>query len=192
MKLIVGLGNPGKEYVRTRHNVGFMVLDRLRGHMTGVTVRSRFRSQIAEGFLGTEKIALLAPQTYMNLSGHAVREARGWFHLANEDILVVYDDMDLPFGTLRLRSSGSAGGHNGMGSIVEQLGTDNLPRLKIGIGRPRLGAVGHVLSKFSPEEEIELPSLIDRSLDAVKLWIDQGIIAAMNDVNRKQDDTVPS
>ena len=113
MKLIVGLGNPGKEYVRTRHNVGFMVIDRLRGQMSGVTVRNRFKSQLAEGFLGTEKLVLLAPRTFVNLSGHAVREARGWFHLPVDEILVVYDDMDLAFGTLRMRASGSAGGHNG-------------------------------------------------------------------------------
>jgi peptidyl-tRNA hydrolase, PTH1 family len=192
MKLIVGLGNPGREYVRTRHNIGFMVLDALRGHMTGTNVRNRFRSQIADGFLGADKISLLAPQTYMNLSGHAVREARNWYRLDNADVLVVYDDMDLSFGILRFRSSGSAGGHNGMRSIIEQLGSDGVARLKIGIGRPRSGAVGHVLSRFSPEEESELPDLIDRSVHAVRLWIDQGIIVAMNEVNRKLDDTVPS
>jgi PTH1 family peptidyl-tRNA hydrolase len=130
---------------------------------------------------------LVAPQTYMNLSGHAIREVRSWFHLPEEDILVVYDDLDLPFGTLRMRASGSAGGHNGMQSIIDQLGTGDISRLRIGIGRPRSGAVGHVLSRFGPEEEAAVPGLIDRSANAVLLWIEEGVIAAMNEVNRKLD-----
>jgi peptidyl-tRNA hydrolase, PTH1 family len=187
MKIVVGLGNPGKDYARTRHNVGFLVLDRLRSHLTNVSERSRFRSQIGEGSRNGEKVVLVAPQTYMNLSGHAVREVRSWFHASNEDIIVVYDDMDLPFGTLRLRGNGSAGGHNGMSSIVDQLGSSEIPRLKVGIGRPRSGAVGHVLSRFGPEEEKALPDLIERAASAVLLWMDQGLIAAMNDVNRKNE-----
>jgi PTH1 family peptidyl-tRNA hydrolase len=185
MKIVAGLGNPGKDYARTRHNIGFMVLDRLRSHLTNVSERSRFRAQVGEGSRNGEKVILVAPQTYMNLSGHAVREIRSWFHASNEDIIVVYDDMDLPFGTLRLRGNGTAGGHNGMTSIVEQLGTSEIPRLKVGIGRPRSGAVGHVLSRFGPEEEKALPDLIEHAANAVLLWMDQGLIAAMNDVNRK-------
>jgi PTH1 family peptidyl-tRNA hydrolase len=187
MKMVVGLGNPGKEYARTRHNIGFMVLDRIRKEFTTSTERSRFRSNITEGTLGGEKVVLVAPQTYMNLSGHAVREARNWFHVPNDDLIVVYDDMDLPFGTLRMRGSGSAGGHNGLQSIIEQLGTNEIARLKVGIGRPRSGAVGHVLSRFGPEEEAALPELIDRSADAVRLWMDRGLITAMNEVNRKAE-----
>ena len=185
MKVVVGLGNPGKEYVRTRHNVGFMVLDRLRPHLNGVTDRSRFRSHISEGSLNGQKIVLVAPQTYMNLSGHAVREVRSWFHLPDEDVIVVHDDLDLPFGTLRMRGGGSAGGHNGMQSIIEQLGTSDLARLRIGIGRPRSGAAGHVLSRFCPNEEEALAGLIDRAVDGVRLWIDKGTIATMNEVNRE-------
>ena len=187
MKIIVGLGNPGKDYAKTRHNVGFMVLSHLRDRLSNAGERSRFRSQIVEGTLNGEKVVLVAPQTYMNLSGHAVREVRSWFHAVDDDIIVVYDDMDLPFGTLRLRGSGSAGGHNGMTSIVEQLGTSDLPRLKVGIGRPRGGSVGHVLSRFGPEEEKSLPDLIERAAGAVLLWMDQGLITAMNEVNRKPE-----
>lgn len=187
MKVVVGLGNPGKEYARTRHNIGFMVLHRLRQDLTNPTERSRFKSNLVEGTLGGEKVVLVAPQTYMNLSGHAVREVRNWYRLPIEDMIVVLDDMDIPFGTLRLRASGSAGGHNGLQSIIEQLGTKDVARLRVGIGRPRSEAVGHVLSRFGPEEEAALPELIDRAAGAVKLWIERGVIAAMNEVNRKTE-----
>jgi PTH1 family peptidyl-tRNA hydrolase len=187
MKVVVGLGNPGREYARTRHNIGFMTLDRLRQALTNPTERNRFKSQIVEGSYGGEKVVLVAPQTYMNLSGHAVREVRSWYHLPIEDLIVVYDDMDLPFGTLRMRESGSAGGHNGMQSIIEQLGTNEVTRLRVGIGRSRSGAVSHVLSRFSPEEEAALPDLIQRAADAVVSWKKHGVIAAMNEVNRKAD-----
>lgn len=187
MKVIVGLGNPGKEYAKTRHNIGFMVLDRMRVDMTLPTEKTRFKSKITEGTRGSEKIVLVAPQTFMNLSGHAVREARGWYHLPLDRIITVFDDMDLPFGTLRMRGSGSAGGHNGLRSIIEQLGTNEIARLRVGIGRPRSGSVGHVLSTFSPDEEAELADLIDRACAAVYKWIDEGLIAAMNEVNRKAE-----
>jgi PTH1 family peptidyl-tRNA hydrolase len=187
MKVVVGLGNPGRDYARTRHNIGFMTLDHLRKELTAPTERTRFKSQIVEGMHAGEKVVLVAPQTFMNLSGHAVREVRNWHHLALDDLIVVYDDMDLPFGTLRMRTSGSAGGHNGMQSIIEQLGTNEITRLKVGIGRPRSGSINHVLSRFSPEEEAELPDLIQRAVDAVLLWKREGSIPAMNDVNRKAE-----
>lgn len=192
MKVIVGLGNPGKEYARTRHNVGFMVLDRIRRDLANPSDKQRFKAHITEGFLGGEKIVLVAPQTYMNLSGHAVREVRSWYHLDTDDLIVVFDDMDLPFGTLRMRAEGSAGGHNGLSSIIEQLGTKGVPRLRIGIGRGRSGSVGHVLSRFSPEEEAELADVIERAASAVSLWCKFGAIAAMNEINRKPADAVPS
>ena len=185
MKIIVGLGNPGAEYARTRHNIGFMVVDRLAKDLTNATLRKRFRADMVEGFLDGEKLVLLAPQTFMNLSGHAVREARSWFHLDLEEILVVYDDMDLPFGSLRVRGSGSAGGHNGLQSIVEQLGTMAVPRLRVGIGRGRSSSTGHVLSRFSKQEEEELPDVIERAKAAALVWIQEGTIAAMNVVNQR-------
>lgn len=187
MHVVVGLGNPGKEYARTRHNIGFMVLDRIRKELTNANEKNRFKAVLTEGFRGGDKVVLVAPQTYMNLSGHAVREVRSWYHLPNERLIVVFDDMDLPFGTLRLRGNGSSGGHNGLQSIVEQLGTTEVARLRVGIGRPRSGAIGHVLSRFSPEEETALPGLIERATNAVLLWMDGGLITAMNEVNRKTE-----
>ena len=182
VKVIVGLGNPGQEYAKTRHNIGFMVLDRLKRDLVSPTIKNRFKAEITEGWRNGEKIVLVAPQTYMNLSGQSVREVKQWHHLADEDLLVVYDDMDLPFGTLRMRPSGSAGGHNGLKSIGEQLGTLAIPRLRIGIGRGK-SSIGHVLSKFSPEETAELPQVIERAASAVGSWIDRGIVATMNEIN---------
>ncbi len=187
MKVIVGLGNPGKEYARTRHNIGFMVLEAFRRELTLPVERTRFHALMTEGRLNSEKIVLVAPQTFMNLSGTSVREVRSWYKIEEPHIIVVLDDMDLPFGTLRMRGTGSAGGHNGLHSIIEQLGTSNIPRLKIGIGRPQSAAISHVLSRFSAEEEAAIPDLIQRSVDAIKLWISQGLITAMNEVNRKAE-----
>jgi PTH1 family peptidyl-tRNA hydrolase len=188
MKIVVGLGNPGTEYARTRHNVGFMVVDELARRRAAQGTKKRFRSELAEIAIGGQKVVLVKPQTYMNLSGHAVREAVNWYHAPLDDVLIVTDDLDLPFGTLRLRARGSAGGHNGLTSVLEQLGTNAVPRLKIGIGRGRSTTIGHVLSRFSPDQERELPSLIDRATDAVELWIRDGIVAAMNQANRRVDE----
>lgn len=187
MKIVVGLGNPGREYAGTRHNIGFMVVNRLARVAGGTTVKKRFRSEIVEGQLDGEKLVLVAPQTYMNLSGHAVREVVNWYHLPLDDLLVVADDLDLPFGTLRMRTRGSAGGHNGLASIIEQLGTQEVPRLKIGIGRGPGNAFSRVLSRFSPEEEKDLPDLIERAATGVRLWAREGVIAAMNEVNRRPE-----
>ena len=192
MRIVVGLGNPGREYAQTRHNVGFMVVDELARRHGAPGTKKRFRSELAETSVGGQKVVLVKPQTYMNLSGHAVREAVNWYHAPLEDVLVVSDDLDLAFGTLRLRAQGSAGGHNGLTSVLEQLGTTKVPRLKIGIGRGRSTAVGHVLSRFSPDQERELPSLIDRATDAVELWISEGIVAAMNQANRRVDEPQPA
>jgi peptidyl-tRNA hydrolase, PTH1 family len=185
MRIVVGLGNPGREYASTRHNIGFMVVNELARRSGADGVKKRFRSEIAEGRLHDEKLVLVAPQTYMNLSGHAVREAVNWYHVSHEDVLIVFDDMDLPFGQLRLRKGGSAGGHNGLKSIIEQLGGTDIPRLRVGIGRSRSSATSHVLSRFSPEEEKALPELIGKVADAVELWMTGGITVAMNAVNQR-------
>lgn len=187
MKIVVGLGNPGREYAGTRHNIGFMVVNRLARLAGATTVKKRFRAEIVEAQLDGEKLVLVAPQTYMNLSGHAVREVVNWYHLPLEDLLVVADDLDLPFGALRMRPRGSAGGHNGLTSIFEQLGTQEVPRLKIGIGRGPGNAVARVLARFSPEEEEHLPELIDRAATGVRLWAREGVVAAMNEVNRRPE-----
>jgi PTH1 family peptidyl-tRNA hydrolase len=187
VKIVVGLGNPGREYTATRHNVGFMVVNRLARLAQGTAVKKRFRSEIVEGMLDGEKLVLVAPQTYMNLSGHAVREVVNWYHLPVEELIVVADDLDLPFGTLRMRARGSAGGHNGLASIIEQLGTQDVPRLKIGIGRGPGSASARVLSRFSPEEDKALSDVIDRAAAGVRLWAHEGVIAAMNEVNRRAE-----
>lgn len=185
MKIVVGLGNPGREYAATRHNLGFMVVDELFRRLSGTALRARFRSELAEATCAGEKVILVKPQTYMNLSGTAVREVAHWYRVAAEDVLVVLDDLDLPFGSNRLRPSGSAGGHNGLSSIIEQLGTAEVPRLRVGIGRSAAAARAQVLSRFSSEEAAELPAIVQRSAECCLVWLEEGIITAMNRCNQK-------
>ena len=186
MWLIVGLGNPGEKYARTRHNIGFDGLDAL-AKRHGLDFRGkRANSLIAEGSIGGQRVALAKPQTFMNLSGQAVTALRSWYKLdAAKELLVVYDDMDLPFGKLRLRERGSAGTHNGMRSIVGQLGGSEFPRLRVGIDQApgKLDAAAYVLSRFSKAEEAELPFLLDTLSDAVELVVREGLPAAMNKYN---------
>lgn len=185
MKIVVGLGNPGREYQATRHNLGFIVVDALFRRLNGSQLRSRFRSELAEATLNGEKVIMVMPQTYMNLSGVAVREVAHWYRVPPEDILIILDDLDLPFGTHRLRGRGSAGGHNGLGSIIEQLGTDEIPRLRVGIGRSRATARAQVLSRFTPEETKELPAIVERAVDCCEIWLREGLIPAMNACNQR-------
>jgi PTH1 family peptidyl-tRNA hydrolase len=182
-KIIVGLGNPGRNYANTRHNLGFMVVDELARRGGDGSARKRFRSAVMEARLPAGKTILVKPQTYMNESGHAVREVLNWYRAEPDRLLVVVDDLDLPFGQLRIRGNGSAGGHNGLRSIIGQLGTQEFPRLRIGIGRGPRQARAHVLSHFAPSEQQRLPALIDAAADVVELWMTEGIIAAMNQVN---------
>ncbi len=186
MWLIVGLGNPGEKYARTRHNIGFDGLDAL-AKRHGLEFRGkRANSLIAEGSIGGQRVALAKPQTFMNLSGQAVTALRSWYKLdAAKELLVVYDDMDLPFGKLRLRERGSAGTHNGMRSIVGQLGGSEFPRLRVGIDQApgKLDAAAYVLSRFSKAEEAELHFLLDTLSDAVELVVREGLPAAMNKYN---------
>ncbi|MCO5221667.1 MAG: aminoacyl-tRNA hydrolase [Thermomicrobiales bacterium] len=183
MKAIVGLGNPGKQYAGTRHNIGFMVVDRLASIYDAPPPKTRFKSSVTEVTIGTEKVVLLKPQTYMNLSGDAVRLMGHWYKLYADEILIVLDELDLPFGTLRLRERGSAGGHNGLASVIQRLGTNEFPRLRIGIGRGRSQAKAHVLSRFTDIETAELPAIIDRAVDACTIWTMDGPVPAMNKVN---------
>jgi peptidyl-tRNA hydrolase, PTH1 family len=185
MRMVVGLGNPGREYVGTRHNIGFLVVDELVRRHGPSNWKKRFRSEVAEVFIDGRKIVLIKPQTYMNLSGTAVRETLNWYHLDHDELLVVLDDLDTPFASLRLREKGSAGGHNGLSSIIQSLGSSEIPRLKIGIGRGPSTASAHVLSRFTPEQERDLPELIQRATDAVEIWIKDGIVPAMNQANQK-------
>ena len=183
MKAIVGLGNPGSQYAGTRHNIGFMVVDRLAALHNAPTAKSRFKSLVTEVTIGTEKVVLLKPQTFMNLSGDAVRLMGTWYKLYADEILIVADELDLPYGTLRLRERGSAGGHNGLASVIQQLGTNEFPRLRVGIGRGRSSATAQVLSKFSSEEQQELPFVINDAVDACGIWLQDGATMAMNRIN---------
>ena len=187
VKIIVGLGNPGQEYAATRHNIGFMVVDRLKRELHATDTRKRFRAEIAEAFVGGERLVLMKPQTYMNLSGVSAREAARWYKASLEDIVVVVDDIELPFGTSRMRAGGSSGGHNGLKSIAAELGSDQYPRLRLGVGRGSGDARRQVLSRFSKDEEQELPEFVasGRGLRAPRRA--EGITTAMNRCNRKPE-----
>lgn len=184
MKLIVGLGNPGIKYARNRHNVGFMVLSHLARSEHTEFNRQRFKAQLTEIKLGEERVLLVKPQTYMNLSGSAVGKLAAFYRVPRQDVMVVYDDLDLPLGKIRLRADGSAGGHHGMDSIINMLGGTDIPRLRIGIGRPNPKQdVGHVLGNFSEEEHSILDDVLARSEKALRVWVSDGITRAMDGFN---------
>src|SRR5438128_7223650 len=186
MKLVVGLGNPGPEYERTRHNVGFRVVDKLASKLGWKWTERRNRAVLASGTIGPEKVVLAKPITFMNLSGQAVGELVRWYKIRPEDVLVVYDDLDLPVGKVRLRSKGSAAGHNGLDDIIHHVHTNAFPRLRVGIGHPsntRMGGKDYVLSIPGNDERILLEAGEDRAVDAIQLAITQGIGTAMNLVN---------
>jgi PTH1 family peptidyl-tRNA hydrolase len=184
VKIVVGLGNPGREYAATRHNLGFMVVDEMARRLAANERRNRFHSDIVEVFDGGEKVVLLKPQTFMNLSGFSVREAVNWYKTPLDDLLVVVDDIDLPFGSIRLRARGGSGGHNGLKSIIAELGNDSFSRMRIGIGRGPGHATRQVLSRFTSDEERVLPAVLQAAADCVLEWERSGIINAMNRCNR--------
>lgn len=183
--LIAGLGNPGREYRQTRHNIGFMLLDHLATSLKITFSRVESKSLFTRGDYSGRRLLLVKPQTYMNLSGQAIGALRRYYKVPQENVLIVYDDVDLPFGLLRLRPAGGAGGHKGMLSIIERLGTQEIPRLRLGIGRPpgRMEAADYVLQEFSPAESSELPAILERGVEAVYTYVTLGIAAAMNRYN---------
>ncbi|HZQ09580.1 MAG TPA: aminoacyl-tRNA hydrolase [Anaerolineae bacterium] len=183
MNLIVGLGNPGLKYARNRHNVGFMVLDRLARAEHAEFQRQRFNAKLTEIKLDGKRVLLAKPQTFMNLSGTAVAKLAGFYQLPHSSLLIVYDDLDLPLGRLRLRAEGSSGGHHGMESIINALGSD-IPRLRIGIGRPDPEHdVGHVLGNFHDDEQVLLDDVLTRAENGLRVWVRDGIVKAMNETN---------
>lgn len=185
--LIVGLGNPGEAYARHRHNVGFMCVDLLARRHSLSFRRTRHRSLVAQGSICGREVTLAKPLTFMNLSGQAVAALVRHYHLPTEQLLVIYDDLDLPLGRLRLRPSGSSGGHKGLASIMEHLGTSNFPRLRIGIGRdPTIDPADYVLSPFRPEEMELVQKVLEAAADAVEAVLTQGLQAAMNRFNNWQ------
>lgn len=192
MHIVIGLGNPGREYADTRHNIGFMVLAELARRNSAKSERSRFRAELTEYFSNGEKVILAAPQTFMNLSGVAANQIVNWYRAPLDRVLIVHDEIDLPFGQLRMRQTGSAGGHNGLKSIIEELGTTEIPRLRVGVGRGPGTASAHVLSRFNPMELQAVPDLVTRAADAVEIWIRDGVVTAMNSVNQRPVEAVAS
>jgi PTH1 family peptidyl-tRNA hydrolase len=193
--LIVGLGNPGEEYAKTRHNLGFQVANEL-ARRYGLDFGKKIaKSRVAEGQIAGQRVALAKPFTYMNLIGQAVVSLSQWYKIAPaQELLVIYDELDLPFGTLRLRERGSAGTHNGMKSVVGQLGSQVFPRLRIGIGQgpPGRDAARYVLGRFSRDEQEQIPEIVARAADAAEVVVREGLIAAMNRFNRMTDERPPS
>jgi PTH1 family peptidyl-tRNA hydrolase len=185
VKLIVGLGNPGGKYKDTRHNVGFEVAARLAKKFATASPRARFQGEVVEGTVGGQKSLLLTPLTYMNASGGSVLEARDFYKIENDNILVVCDDFALPLAKLRLRGKGSSGGQNGLDDILRRLGTNEIPRLRIGVGPlpPGRDAAGYVLGKFTKEEQPEIANAIDRAAEAVECWVREGLAMAMSRYN---------
>ena len=196
MKLIAGLGNPGTEYGGTRHNVGFMVLDALAETLGTKIKRKKFNALAEEVLHGDEKLLLLKPQQYMNRSGHSIATAAGFYKLEPADVLVVTDDMALETGHLRLRPKGSSGGHNGLKDIIAALGTDEFPRLRVGIGSSgQRDAADYVLSRFDSADKKMVDQAVAKAAEAILCWVIDGIEAAMTRYNvrpiKGQDEQEP-
>jgi PTH1 family peptidyl-tRNA hydrolase len=185
MRIVAGLGNPGRRYRETPHNVGFRVCDLLvERHGLGPRAR-KFQGELWRGRVGAQEVAVLKPETYMNLSGESVAEALRYLPAGPQDLLVVIDDMDLPVGRLRLRARGGDGGHLGLRSVIERLGTSDFARLRVGVGRPPEGFLParYLLSRAERERRERLGAAVERGADAVEAWISRGIEAAMNEYN---------
>ncbi|MDR3270713.1 MAG: aminoacyl-tRNA hydrolase [Peptococcaceae bacterium] len=188
MKVIAGLGNPGGQYAQTRHNIGFMLVDLLAEELN-LTFHNKFQGLLAEGRWQEERFFLLKPLSYMNLSGRAVRELVRFYKLPATQILIVHDDLDLPVGTIRLRQRGSAGGHNGIRSVIGELGTEDFWRLKIGISRPPAGweTIRYVLAAFAGSEENDrIDDALQNAVATVKLWLEDEAAKAMNVYHRTE------
>jgi PTH1 family peptidyl-tRNA hydrolase len=186
MRLVVGLGNPGIRYRLTRHNLGFMVIDTLAERWMISIGGRRHGTELGVAVLAATRVILAKPQIYMNASGEAVAKLRRLYHLDPSDILVVYDDLDLPLGRVRLRGDGGAGGHNGVASLISVLGK-GFPRLRVGIGRPPGDAdpVGFVLEPFTAAESATVREVVGRAAEGVESWVQQGLEATMNLLNRR-------
>ena len=185
MKLVVGLGNPGTQYAGTRHNVGFEVLRALAAKYGKSTPRARFQGETVEAQIGDEKVLLLTPLTFMNLSGGSVLAARDFYKIENENLLIICDDFALPLAKLRFRAKGTSGGQKGLEDVIRRLGTDEFPRLRIGIGVPQPGrdVTGYVLGKFTKEEQAEIQTALTRATEAAALWTKAGTQQCMNQYN---------
>ena len=185
MKLIVGLRNPGREYELTRHNIGFMAIDELAKRWNISLNEQKFKGVFGAGFVNGEKVILLKPLTYMNLSGESIRPLMDYYKIDVEDFVVMYDDLDIPVGKLRLRMKGSAGGHNGVKSTISHLGTQEFQRIRMGIDRPKNGmkVVDYVLGRFTSEEIPDVNHSIEKAADACEEWLNKPFLQIMNTFN---------
>lgn len=183
--LLIGLGNPGREYKDSRHNIGFMLIDHLAVRLDAHGKKLQSKAIVISTHYEERKIILAKPQTYMNLSGQSVQGLLHFYKVPFENLLVAHDDLDLPFGTIRIRPGGGPGGQRGMASTIEKLGTQDFPRLRLGIGRPpgRMDPKDYVLQSFSKEDSKLLPEILDRSADAVLTFVTQGLNKTMNQFN---------
>ncbi len=190
MKIIVGLGNPGKEYGRTRHNVGYQVVDALAARLGVTFSQEKYRGLIAKARYQVEEVLLVKPLTYMNLSGDCVARVMRYTTAELEDLLIVADDVNLPLAKLRIRAGGSAGGHNGLKSIFDHLGTQEVARLRIGVGQCKAdgGLTGHVLGAFGAEERPDAEAMVEKAVEAALAFVSQGLAKAMNVYNAKNVD----
>jgi PTH1 family peptidyl-tRNA hydrolase len=202
MKLIIGLGNPGREYVGTRHNIGFELIDRFANRLAWIAkpeqfdtlARTKFDALVMDGQMsissgGSEKLLLAKPMTFMNLSGRVVQAAMAFYQLSPADVMIVLDDLALPCGKIRIRAAGSSGGHNGLKDIERALATSQYPRLRIGIDPPppRVPQKDYVLGKFTPDQRKAIDPALSRAADAVATWIEKGIEPAMSQYNAKDE-----
>ncbi|MFC2336710.1 MAG: aminoacyl-tRNA hydrolase [Negativicutes bacterium] len=193
MKMIAGLGNPGTEYTQTKHNVGFMLLDALAKHLEAPEWKTKRDALVTETRIGAGKALLVKPLTYMNDSGRAIEPLLAWYKLRPEDLIVAHDDMDIPVGMIRIRKKGSAGGHNGIKSVLYHVQDENFSRVRIGIGRPPVGwtVIKHVLTPFSPADRILIDEAIDRLVPAVECIVRDGVDLAMNRFNPVRQKKTP-
>jgi peptidyl-tRNA hydrolase, PTH1 family len=191
MKLIIGLGNPGREYSHNRHNIGFLCINQLAREHSIQVKKNKCQSQVGSGRIGDEEVLLVKPKTYMNRSGDAVSKLLKEYRAKPQDIIVICDDLNLPLGKLRIRENGSAGGHNGLKSIIASIGSEDFPRMRIGIGQPSTeqkshrddAVIDHVLGDFMPDEQAAIKMAITRTAEAVECILSEGITSAMNKFN---------
>jgi PTH1 family peptidyl-tRNA hydrolase len=183
--LLIGLGNPGREYRDNRHNFGFMLIDRLIVRLNARGLKLQSKAIVTDAVYNEHKLILAKPQTYMNLSGQSAQGLIHFYKLSLSNVLIAHDDLDLPFGTIRMRPGGGPGGQKGLASTIEQLGTQDIPRLRLGIGRPpgRMDPAAYVLQDFPRDEMKELSSILDRAADAVLTFVTDGLEKAMNKFN---------
>jgi PTH1 family peptidyl-tRNA hydrolase len=186
MRLVVGLGNPGPKYARNRHNVGFMALDRLAERLSAGAFREKFKGLYAKAEHPSGEVVMLKPRTFMNLSGESVQPAMRFFKVPVDELVVLHDELDHAFGVVRIKVGGGTAGHNGLRSIVQQAGSPDFVRVRVGIGRPSSGTVeGYVLSDFGASERAELPDVVERACDAVLAVLSEGPKLAMNAFNQR-------